>query len=323
MDKKLKKYLCGKAALEYWKVPNLKGLLEPADSNFENEYVIFTNQSIYRPNNLILHTCKIKGAEKYVKDDVCTLPLVFLQIASEYDIHKCILLGLQICSFRGNQPPLCTLEELENCAKDLIGHKGRRKALRAIKYISNESRSPMESILYMFLRLPNALGGCGFKNAIFNKKINTKSGNTYYADIYIPEIKLIAEYDSRQYHDNAKSYESDSVRASNLLESGYQVISIKSFQLKKLNHFKTLANRIAAMLGKKIRIRARKFFQSFITIYNLMTSHGQTSTSSNSKVLLHQVPQFLGVNKYYSIYLEAYDRLINYPLSPLLGSHTE
>jgi len=55
----------------------------------------------------------------------------------------------------------------------------------------------MESILYMFLRLPNALGGCGFNEIVLNEKIVLDGGNkTYFADLYVPSCKLDIEYDS-------------------------------------------------------------------------------------------------------------------------------
>jgi hypothetical protein len=158
MSDYIEKYLCGKAALDYWDVPAIRGKIEPPDMIFPEEYVIFTDKPLYRPDRAKIHTCSILGAEKYVDGRACTLPLVFLQVALEYSIHELIYLGLQICAYREGDHPRCTVEELRTCAEELRGHRGRRKALRAIRYLADNSRSPMESILYMFLRLPNALG---------------------------------------------------------------------------------------------------------------------------------------------------------------------
>jgi very-short-patch-repair endonuclease len=238
----LRKYICGKKALDYWNVPNFRGVIEPENAEFPLEHVIFTDRSLYRPQGIMIHTCRIKDAEHYTKKNVCTLPLVFLQVALEYTIHELIYLGLQICSHREKGPPLCSVQDLYNCAKKLKGHRGRQKALRAIRYLDNGSRSPMESILYMFLRLPNALGGCAFTEIRLNQKLTLrKSRNTYYADLYAPSSKLDIEYDSQIHHDNPTAYSSDSIRAAHLEDEGYQILSVKPVQLYNLKYFETLS----------------------------------------------------------------------------------
>ncbi|HHW93295.1 MAG TPA: hypothetical protein GX734_02225, partial [Clostridiaceae bacterium] len=80
----MKKYICGKYALDYWGVPAVRGKIEPPDVIFPDEYVIFTDKPLYRPDRAIIHTCRISGAKKYVEGKACTLPLVFLQVALEY-----------------------------------------------------------------------------------------------------------------------------------------------------------------------------------------------------------------------------------------------
>ena len=303
MKTKLEKYFCGRAALEYWQVPNLRGALEPSDVEIPEEYVIFTDRTIYRPQGIILHTCRIKGAEKYTQDGVCTLPLVFLQMANEYSIHKLIFLGLQICSWQRGNRPLCSKKELLNCANELYGHRGRRKALRALRYVEEGSRSPMESYLFMFLRLPNALGGCGIVNLQLNTRITTeKTGKLYYADLYVPSHKLIIEYDSKDFHHNDQSFSLDKIRATNLSLEGYQVVSVCFEQLAKIHHFETLALDIASRVGKKIRIRARKFFEGFAALRDLMLKGAKACRSRAKKVLFHEVPKFPGVRKIYDVY---------------------
>jgi len=127
MSHNVKKYVYGKPALDYWRVPSIRGNIEPVDMIFPDEYVIFTDKPIYRPDRAIIHTCSIPGANKYVKERACTLPLVFLQVALEYSILELIFLGLQICSYREGDQPRCTVEELRACAEELRGHRGRRK----------------------------------------------------------------------------------------------------------------------------------------------------------------------------------------------------
>jgi very-short-patch-repair endonuclease len=315
----LRKYLCGKIALDYWKVPNLRGVIEPEKAEFALEHVIFTDQSLYRPQGIKIHTCRIKGAEQYTKKGVCTLPLVFLQVANDYSIHELIYLGLQICSYPEKGKPLCSVQELYTCAKKLTGHRGRKKALRAIRYLDNGSRSPMESILYMFLRLPNALGGCAFTEIRLNQKLTLrKSKTTYFADLYVPSCKLDIEYDSQTHHDSPTAYSSDSIRSANLEREGYQILSIKPVQLYNLKHFETLAINIARRIGKRIRIRARKFFESFAALRDLLSKEGRRIRSRFKKTELFEFPNFPGVSRMYRVYLDAWKRLFHYPNQTLV-----
>ena len=309
MEQKHTKFLSGRAALEYWEVPKLRGLLEPEDHEVQPEFVVFTDQSVHVPQGLAIRTCRIPGASKYTKDGVCTLPLVFLQVARHYEIHQLIYLAIQMTSYRDRKPPLVTLRALRSCAEELVGHHGRRKAMRALKYAEEGSRSPMESLLYMFLSLPNCLRGCGIRGMKFNHKIvATKSRKTDYADLYLPSEKLVIEYNSYQHHNNAQSFSGDSVRTMNLQAEGYKVVIVTPAQLSEIRHFETLAYTLAKILNKRIRIRARKFFPGYRTLRELLRNAGKHLSSSYEKVMIYDVPQFPGVRAAYALYETALER---------------
>ncbi len=315
----IQKFLYGKSALDYWGVPAIRGKIEPPDIEFPEEYVIFTDNPLYRPDRAVFHTCSIPGAEKYIEGKVCTLPLVFLQVAHDYSIHELIYLGLQICSYREGDRPRCTVEELRTCAEELRGHRGRRKALRAIRYLENNSRSPMESILYMFLRLPNALGGCGFHEIVLNEQIVLDGGSkTYFADLYVPSCKLDIEYDSEEHHSSAKAQTRDRERAAHLEAEGYRVVSVGYSQLTDLKAFRNLARQLSRLIGKRIYIRARKFFESFVALRDLLLRKGNSIRSRFRKIHIHEVPWHSGIRTAYNIYLNAWNRLIRHPNLPLV-----
>ncbi|MGI6121449.1 MAG: endonuclease domain-containing protein [Saccharofermentanales bacterium] len=318
MSHNVKKYVYGKPALDYWRVPSIRGNIEPVDIIFPDEYVIFTDKPIYRPDRAIIHTCSIPGANKYVKGRACTLPLVFLQVALEYSILELIFLGLQICSYREGDQPRCTVEELRACAEELRGHRGRRKALRAIRYLDNNSRSPMESILYMFLRLPNALGGCGFSEIVLNEKIVLEGGKTYFADLYVPSCKLDIEYDSEEFHSSASALSKDRERTAHLEAEGYHVVSVNYAKLNNLKAFQSLARQLSHLIRKRIHIRARKYFENFVALRDLLFKKGLSLRSRFRKIHCREVPQFAGVRIMYRIYLAAWNRLIRHPNLPLV-----
>jgi len=309
----VEKYICGKAALDYWGVPAIRGKIEPPDMIFPEEYVIFTDKPVYRPDRASIHTCSIPGADQYVEGQACTLPLVFLQVALEYTIHELIYLGLQICSYGDGNRPRSTVEELHACADELRGHRGRRKALRAIRYIENSSRSPMESILYMFLRLPNALGGCGFSEIVLNKKIVLDGSKTYFADLYVPSCKLDIEYDSEEFHSSSSAVTRDRERSAHLEAEGYRVVSVGYSQLNNIKAFRNLTRQLSRLIGKRIYIRARKFFENFVALRDLLLRKGHSIRSRFRKIHLHEVPWYSGIRITYGIYLAAWNRLIRHP----------
>lgn len=314
----MKKYSCGLLALKQWKIPFIDSFLRLVQKELTEESMVFTDRAVYRPHGVELHSCKIAGAEKYISGNLCSIPLLYITLANTLSKTQLIYLGLLICSHQSGQKPLCTVEELKKCATELKGLRGRRCALQALQYVCEGARSPMEAILYMFLRLPNHMGGCGFKTVSFDKRVATRDGrNIYFADLIIPEMKLILEYDSYEYHNNKKSFVQDAVRAMRLEESGYQVISVRSEQLYRLDYYKTLTQNIARRLGKSIRIRARKFFENFQGLRNLLKNNPYNKKHRCQKVRLSDVPAYPGVKKMYRIYEQALERLNSYPDSKL------
>ena len=104
----------------------------------------------------------------------------------------------------------------------------------------------------------------------------------------------------------------------NLSLEGYQVVSVCFEQLAKIHHFETLALDIASRVGKKIRIRARKFFEGFAALRDLMLKGAKACRSRAKKVLFHEVPKFPGVRKIYDVYELAWRKFCDYPKRSLL-----
>ena len=180
--------------------------IEPPDIIFPEEYVIFTDKPLYRPDRATIHTPAVSRADQYVEGKACTLPLVFLQVAHEYTIHELIFLGLQCCSYREGDRPRCTVEELRACAEELKGHRGRRKALRAIRYLENNSRSPWNrsstcSFDYLMLSEVAAL-----TRSFSTKELTWKMAvKLTLPNLYVPSCKLDIEYDSEEFHSTASA----------------------------------------------------------------------------------------------------------------------
>ncbi len=287
----MKKYLCGRKALEYWGFAEVCETLSlPANT----EYLVFSDRDCYRTSQT--HWCKIKAARKYTENGVCTLPYLFLRYARHLNLLKLIYLGLQICACPPGEKAQCSVRKLRDCAVRLEGHPGRQKALQAIPYIQNNSGSPMESRLYMHLCLPNFLGGCAFPKAVLNKPVKVDS-KQYYLDLYFPDTRLGIEYDSYEYHNNSKSFSQDNLRDAKLRTAGYRLIHVTPGQLNDLEGFQDLVVNISRQLKKPIVIRTTKFFKPFKEIFYFFKPTGY------APITVFDVPQFNGTNRAYQEYL--------------------
>lgn len=199
-------------------------------------------------------------------DLVASPELVFLDMARSLSFHRTVLLGMQLCSSNpARQTPLSTAEKLLEYIERCDGHHGYKVARRAARYVADNSWSVMESLLYMMLTLPHKYGGYGLKGAALNQEIKERRSGTssqnrlYVADLYWKEAKLVVEYDSVAFHNNARAWMKDAQRATTLERSGYKTLSITTSQLYNAKAFFETAQVIAGILGRRIQIRTPKF----------------------------------------------------------------
>ena len=194
--------------------------------------------------------------------------LLFLELANKLSIQRLILLGLQLCS----HPPGCpsraitTKQKLERFISKTAGHRGHRKAMRALKYIENGSASIMESLAYMILTLPHAMGGYGLKGAVFNYEIKLSNNASMrldqdrcFLDLYYRHAKIGVEYDSFTFHNSPSEQGRDAVRSAVLSRQGIEVLHMYTIQLYNKEACKDFAYNLAAHLGKRIQICTNKF----------------------------------------------------------------
>lgn len=200
--------------------------------------------------------------------NVASPELVFLQLAEKLSIHQLILLGLQLCSHSPGQPSgaITSKEKLKAFLVATSGHRGHRKALQALQYLENGSASIMESITYMVLTLPHALGGYGLKGALFNKEIKLREDSAKllkqercFIDLYYPYAKIGVEYDSFAFHSSPTEQGKDLLRATSLSRQGIDIMRISTIQLYDKGACKEFALMLASRLGKRINIRTERF----------------------------------------------------------------
>lgn len=312
----MEKYLYGKFALQAWGIPDIHGKIEAEDAVVQAEYVVFSKDGFRsgRDTKATVHSCTIEGAKNYTTHNGACMPeLAFMQVAKSYTDIELIYLGLQLVSgYRGHEP-LTTVHAIEDCALELKRHHGRGSILKIAPYLCEGSRSPMETITYMLLRLPVHLGGRGFKHLQFNYEITSLvNGRTYYADLCWPEKKLIIEYQSK-YHESAKQTLRDQNRKAALEAEGYQVVEVWAEDIYNLERFENLVTHLQKLTGKRIRYRSGKFILNHKRIRELLVCEGRQATTEPTALTLIKsdgLPQRSWLKKAYSLYLKYHKNLL-------------
>lgn len=205
----------------------------------------------------------------------------FFQLADKLPLIKLIELGFELCGTyslpeMGSQgehsvtikegkygvAPLTSTKKLSTFVTHMAGVRGRNKALRALKYITDGSASPMETKLTMLLTLPYMLGGYGFPMPKLNSRVEPAgsakraTNKSYYScDLFWADLNLAVEYDSDTYHTGSERIDSDSRRRNTLLSVGVTVIAVTSKQIYSLADFEKAARLIAINMGRRLQYK--------------------------------------------------------------------
>lgn len=272
----MEKILSHFSAANFWDIPYLYAVsgnqVEDAIEKGKQHFTFTSSEEICYRKDFISHLCKLplpSGA--IVSRDgvrVASPEMVFLQLANHLSIHRLILLGLQLCSRAPGRSSegITTKQRLKNFLGKTRGHRGHRKAVRAVKYIENGSASIMESLAFMILSLPNALGGFGLGTPTFNYEIKLKDEgeerlrqNRCFVDLYYKEAKLAVEYDSFAFHSSPADQGKDVLRSIILKKQGIEVLSLSTIQLYDEKACKDFVHNLADRIGKKVQIRTGEF----------------------------------------------------------------
>lgn len=93
----------------------------------------------------------------------------FLQMAAHADVVKLAVLGMELCgTYRLREdrtafgvPQLTTVRRIESYLSRMVGAQGARKAREALRFVTDNSGSPRETVLCLLLCLPPSIGGFG------------------------------------------------------------------------------------------------------------------------------------------------------------------
>lgn len=201
---------------------------------------------------------------------------VFLQMASVLSLEQLIALGCELCGQYVLMPrgvkhpgsldempkrltPLTSASKITSLIEDVGKVTGKKKAQRAIKYVVDGARSPMETMVYMLLCLPVMLGGYGLPKAVMNATIELDDEARAIAhrwhcegDLCWPDERLDIEYHG-EVHVGAAQMKSDVGRELGIEHMGWRVITVTSLQVMDAAQFETVAKEAASYLRKRLR----------------------------------------------------------------------
>lgn len=261
------------SAAIHWNIPCLDVVIGREITECDVEEITVPDHSArFRRKGVKVHGCQLPLPANAVVSrnsiKVSSPELLFLEFARRLDMHRLILLGLQLCSYKPGQPSqaLTTKQNPKAFLEKTSGHRGHGKALRAVKYIENGSASIMESLAFMILTLPYALGGYGLSGAVFNHGIKLQGKararleqDRCYIDLYYRHKKVGVEYESFAHHSTPSEIGKGAIRSAVLRRRGITMLHLNTIQLYDRDACRDFAYTLAARLGKRIHIRTAKF----------------------------------------------------------------
>lgn len=249
-----------------------------------------TQDHLNRSDRMVTHlrTHDIPGGAYLDLGNDVFLPtpaFLLLQMATQLDEVGLISLGLELCGYYSkwksadasslrsadDETDGCTFElEPATTAKKLMrfvgrckGERGYRASINALRWILNNSASPMESATYLLLCLPRRMGGYALPQPLFNVKVNVSTSTTTtrrFPDLYWPSHGLDVEYDSDRDHWGLWSRYRDARRTVELVAEKVTVLPLTRMQLMDVTEFHAFATSVRRTLGIRSRTPRPKWY---------------------------------------------------------------
>ena len=216
--------------------------------------------------------CKVRD-----KAYVTSPEMTFVQMATRLDIIDLLLLGMEFCgsyayfpnSTRSDKrPPITSKRRLVGfCSRAAsAGVRGATTALKAARLIVDNSNSPAETSLVLYLCLPVRMGGYGFPYPSMNPEDRLgKHASSVYGyssmrcDLHWIDEHVVVEYDSDQEHLSSQSASNDARRRNLLNYKDTTVFTVRKPIIASQVAFDAFVKELAPSLGRHLRPRIMEF----------------------------------------------------------------
>lgn len=201
--------------------------------------------------------------------------LCALQAAEQLEFRECVEYYYELCG-RYRLPleahgtyaecrPATSTAELRDVFDACSGSWGAKRARRAIGYVRDGARSPMETALMMMLVMPKSEGGLGIRDIEMDVRIPVSGYATklttsrcFFSDIFLRRAQLSIEYGGIV-HEEASRMASDNERTNALRAMGYDVIDVSRQNFFDRDAFR----RTMAAISRKAGIRPSQLPEGF------------------------------------------------------------
>lgn len=178
--------------------------------------------------------------------------------------------------------PLTTVEKLTNFAQANRHIRGAGIALKALRYVADNARSPEEAKMAIVMRLPYRLGGYNRGPLHMDYLVDGTSGLRR-CDVYLEIGKVDVEYGSTLHHASAKAMQEDSRRTNELEALGVSVVNITSKELRDPKLFHIAMMRLARIQGRPIHIQIDDFEARRTSLWNALFPKPATTKATDEK----------------------------------------
>ena len=203
--------------------------------------------------------------------------LTFIQMSHVYGLERLMMVGCELCGtyrlFASDGRPLVKPEERRRLTSTtgiagtlaLMGLGAKSVAGRALNYVFDDARSPMEAKVALLLSLPPRLGGFGLPRPVLNAPFRlSRSAYVLYPcspcrlDLYWETARLDIEYDGEESH-GPEAHAKDVARAAALALDDVEVLVLAKQQVYDRRAFALLAEKLIGRLGQRQRKRPDDF----------------------------------------------------------------
>ena len=181
------------------------------------------------------------------------------------------------------QPPVTSANDLESFAGKARGLHGASSLKRAVRYVCDNSLSPMETDITETMLLDPRMGGFGVAKPLLNPRFAVSRKNrrvlpqsTYLPDLYWPQADISIEYESDKHHSDSRKLSEDAVRRNGIEHLGTRVVTLTWEQAKNYYEFERVALLIASALGKRYSPHWQKWEDRRIALHRMLVQNRTT-----------------------------------------------
>lgn len=225
----------------------------------------FSNNAKRHRKGCICHCTRYTfDAESYLELEpnvyIVDIKLCALEAAADLNLSELVEYYFEICGSYAlgtsdetqyrERPALTSVEELRAFFSEASGYRGSNKALKALSYVREGCRSPLETAFVMMLTMPKSMGGLAIRVIKTDYPIPVPKRyaaltrrTVFYLDALLENSMTDIEYNGF-YHDEPEQQSIDEERRNTLRNMGYAVITVSRHSFFKQSAFRRVMEAI-------------------------------------------------------------------------------